>query len=122
MALGDEVETEAGERFTYQVKRVVKDSGHYTFRLWSGGPHDRAAVDEVVDAVTTLGCDVEGYSVHLIAISAQPEVAQQVADCLRAFQEQGRLEYETGRTTGPPLGNEANGILGGPASDAVHSP
>lgn len=98
LALGDEVETEPTEGAKYVVKQVVKDSGRYTFRVWSGDSHDRQAVDEVVAKAAELGCAVEWHSVHLIAISAEPDFAQQLANYLFALESDKRLEYEAGRT------------------------
>jgi Domain of unknown function (DUF4265) len=102
LALGDEVETEEREGKPNVVKRVVKDSGHYTFRVWTGDSHDKEARDDIVAKVGELRCEVEWYSDHLIAISAHAEEAQEVADYLLALEREARIAFETGRTKHSP--------------------
>lgn len=43
--LGDEVETWSHGERRYEVRRVVKDSGRYTFRIWFGASRDPAIRD-----------------------------------------------------------------------------
>ncbi len=96
--LGDEVETwTQGER-RYEVRRVVKDSGRYTFRVWFGDSHDRTIRDEITREAKHSGWLLEWYSEKILAISAEPALAQQTADYLLRQEQLGRLVYETGRT------------------------
>ena len=99
LALGDEVETRAqGERL-YVIERVVKPSGHYTFRAWFGDSTDPGARDVVIEAMRGLGSEFEWYSENLLAIdAADDERAQQVADFLHKHEQLGHLTYETGRS------------------------
>ena len=49
----------------------------------------------------TQGCWFDVYSPQLVAVSAEPEVAQAVADFLADEQRAGRGVYETGRSLLP---------------------
>lgn len=99
MHLGDQVETDE-----YAVIRdVILPSGHFTFRVWFGDerPEDelKESRDHVLRRVSEqLGCLVEWYSEHLLAIDAPDEdKAQQVANFLFELQNARKLQYETGR-------------------------
>jgi Domain of unknown function (DUF4265) len=96
LALGDEVETDAG----YLIQRVVKPSGGYTFRAWFGESSEPRAREEVVDSLRRLGCAMEWYSENLLGVDApDDQQAQQAADLLQAREDAGHLAYETGRTS-----------------------
>lgn len=88
-----------GERL-YVIKRVLKPSGGYTFRVWFGDSSDAGARDEAIEAMRELGSEFEWYSENLLAIdAADDERAQEVADFLHEQDHLGRLTYETGRTS-----------------------
>lgn len=101
LAPGDLVETGDNPDNPYVIERVVQHSGHYTFRAWFGHasePGDGIKI-EVVDAVVSMGAEVEWSSRNLLAIDApSTEVAQQVEDYLYGRHERGELIYERGRT------------------------
>lgn len=95
LALGDEVETDED----HILRRVVRRSGHFTFRVWFGDstdPGDRARVAEII---RDRGCEHEWSSENLLAIDATPDEAQAVADSLAALEQHGGLILETGRTS-----------------------
>ncbi len=96
LALGDEVETDGD----HVLCRVVKPSGRFTFRVWFGSstdPDDRTRVTEVLQRE---GCEHEWSSENLLAIDAPTqETAQALANALAALQQDGRVTYETGRTS-----------------------
>lgn len=96
LALGDEVETDGD----HVLRRVLKASGHFTFRVWFGNstdPGDRARVMEIVQRE---GCEHEWSSENLLAIDASTqETAQVLADALAALQQEGQVTFETGRTS-----------------------
>jgi hypothetical protein len=98
LALGDEVETGLKEKTRYVIERVVRPSGHYTFRVWFGNSRYPGCQEEVLGAMARFNCTVEWSSQNLLAIDSAPEVAQAVADYLYNRQLLGHLEYETGRT------------------------
>jgi hypothetical protein len=95
LALGDEVETDGD----HVLRRVVKPSGHSTFRVWFGqstDPDDRTRVMEIVQRESF---EHEWSSENLLAIDAPTqEAAQALADALAALQQEGRVTFETGRT------------------------
>lgn len=96
LALGDEVETDGD----HVLCRVVKPSGHFTFRVWFGdstNPDDRIRVMEVIQRE---GCEHEWSSENLLAIdAATAEKAQALTDMLVALQEASSVTYEVGRTS-----------------------
>lgn len=93
LALGDVVETGAD----YLVRRVVRPSGRYVFRVWFGESfHPR---EEIADELKALGSLVEWSSRNLLAVdAADEEHAQLVADFLMEREKAGHLVYETGRS------------------------
>lgn len=93
LALGDVVETN-GE---YLVRRAVKPSGRFVFRVWFGeSSHPR---DEIAEELKRRGALIEGSSVNLLAVDAEDEaLAQEIADFLQERQDLGQLLYETGRS------------------------
>ncbi len=99
LALGDEVETDEN----YVIQRVIKESGHYTFRVWFGNSTDQEIKNEVLKFMDNLPVELEWSSANLLAISApDPSQAKQVADYLYTQQSMEYLIYETGRTTRNP--------------------
>jgi hypothetical protein len=98
LALGDEIEVGPLEERRYVVQQVVKQSGHYTFRVWFLADTVR---DEVTGELARLGCLTEWRwpSSNLLAVdAASDEQAQEVADFLYQKEQLGHLAYETGRT------------------------
>lgn len=99
IALGDEVETgpELGKQ--YMIQRVTKPSGHYTYRVWFGDTAHPPARQELVDAVTRLGCLCEWSSEDLLAIDAASDnEANILAQVLIERQQLGHLLFESGWT------------------------
>lgn len=96
LALGDEVETDKH----FVIRKLVKASGHYTFRAWFGESKNPLAREDVLDTIRRLGCESEWSSTNLLAIdAATATLAQELADYLHARQTAGDLMYETGRTS-----------------------
>lgn len=98
LALGDEIEIDED----YNLERVVKPSGHYTYRVWFGDVPDEvqsdpAARDEVLEMCRRLNCELEWSSRNLLAIDAKPGLEQEVADFLHERELLKRLSYETGK-------------------------
>ncbi len=99
LALGDEVETSAEGQMQYVVQRVIKPSGHYTFRVWFGNSSDNNARNEVPQEIARLGCLLEWSSINLLAIDATSDrQAEAVAALLYQKEKLGQLLYETGRS------------------------
>lgn len=102
LSLGDEVETthEYEMMVGHVVKRVIKPSGHRTFRVLFGRmscDHSREDVFEQVFAeVSRLGGLFEWYSLNLLAIDVHNDQAQPMADFLLHHEELGHFVYETG--------------------------
>src|SRR6266487_3803765 len=70
LALGDEVETEPESGKNYVVQRVIRSSGHWTFRAWFKDTSDPAARSEVPAEIERLDCLVEWFSANLLGIDA----------------------------------------------------
>jgi hypothetical protein len=106
LALGDEVETEAGG--DHKLKRVVRPSGHFTFRVRFDREKYPDEPTRVTTAVSRLECLSEWHSPDLIGLDADsPQRARALETFLIEEESQGRLVYETGRTgngTGVPGG------------------
>jgi hypothetical protein len=96
LALGDEVETDGD----HVLQRVLKASGHFTFRVWFGNSTDPGDRVRVMEIVQREGCEHEWSSENLLAIDAPTqETAQVLADALAALQQEGQVTFETGRTS-----------------------
>jgi hypothetical protein len=86
--------------------RPLYDAGRFTFRVLFPDAQDEdrswVALQQDLEA---FGCWFDVYSPQLVAVSAEPEVAQAVADFLADEQRAGRWIYETGRSVlpGAPL-------------------
>lgn len=93
VALGDEVEIDAN--FVFQ--RVVQPSGQVTFRVWFEGQGISKRQDLVheIEAMKPL---MEWSSHNLLALSLTEAEAQQMADYLQLRENEGLLQYETGRS------------------------
>lgn len=93
LALGDLVETDDH----YLVRRVVRPSGRYVFRVWFGEsfyPREEAA-----EGLRLRGALLEWSSQNLLAVDLpDKEQAGIAADFLAEHTQQGHLIYETGRT------------------------
>jgi len=101
--LGDEVEVVASAEGPLIAVRPVHDAGRFTFRVLfpdAVDPEDRSWVALQQD-LEPFGCWFDVYSPQLVAVSAEPEVAQAVADVLADEQRAGRWVYETGRSVLP---------------------
>jgi len=104
--LGDEVEVVASAEGPLVAVRPLHDAGRFTFRVLfpeAHDPEDRSWIALQQD-LEPFGCWFDVYSHQLVAVSAEPEVAQAVADFLADEQRAGRWVYETGRSVlpGPP--------------------
>jgi hypothetical protein len=92
LALGDVVETGAD----YTVKRVLKASGHHTYRVWFG--ESRRDRESVAEDLAALGALLEWSSAHLLAVdAANTEVAERIIAYLGEAAKHRRLEFEAGQ-------------------------
>ena len=101
--LGDEVEVVATAEGPLVAVRPVWDAGRFTFRVLfpdADDPGDRSWVALQQD-LEPYGCWFDVYSRQLVGVSAEPDVAQDVADFLAEGMHAGRWQYETGRLTLP---------------------
>lgn len=93
LALGDEVETNAD----FVLNHVVSYSGQVTFRIWFSG-QDTKTRQELVREIEAMKPLMEWSSDNLLALSVPDGTeAQKLADYLQAREEEGLLQYETGR-------------------------
>jgi hypothetical protein len=93
---GDEVAVIASGEGALVATAIVVDGGNYTFRIWQEDA-DEAALSQVAIEFGEMGCLIEGYSGHLLGLSCDRALAQEVADQLHAGERAGRFTYETGR-------------------------
>ena len=101
--LGDEVEVVASAEGPLVAVRPLHDAGRFTFRVLfpdAVDPDDRSWLTLQQD-LEPFGCWCDVYSPQLVAVSAEPDVAQAVADFLDDQQRTGRWVYETGRSVLP---------------------
>jgi hypothetical protein len=99
LALGDEVETDQENDLAHMLQRVVKPSGHYTFRAWFARSPDPKIRQKVATEVERVGCLCEYYSADLLAIDAPTDAkATMIAAYLMSEEQLGNLVYETGRS------------------------
>lgn len=93
IALGDEVETDAD----FVLQRVIRHSGQVTFRVWFVA-QDAAIRDKLIREIETMRPLMEWSSENLLALSAPEAEALRLADHLHSREQQGLLQYETGRS------------------------
>lgn len=105
--LGDEVAVVASAEGGLVATSIARDAGQYTFRVMFS-EHADSGDDErwrrLQQDLEQYGCWFDVMSPRFVAISADPVVAQDVADWLYALQAAGDLHYETGRMLDPPRG------------------
>lgn len=93
VALGDEVEIDTD----FVLQRVVRRSGQVTFRVWfseQGNPRRHSIVREI----EAMKLYLEWSSANLLALSVFDGEAKQLADYLQLLENEGELQYETGRS------------------------
>jgi hypothetical protein len=93
VALGDEVETDAD----FVLQRVVRPSGQVTFRVWFGD-QDATTRQELVSEIEAMKPQMEWSSENLLALSVMEAEAQLLADKLQFRENEGLLQYESGRS------------------------
>lgn len=95
-ALGDVVETKPFESRTYVVERVIRHSGHRTFRVYFQSLN---RCTEIIDEITSLGCVVEvrWQRSGLIAVDAASSDQWDLLEaCLAKWEEQNEIKWEDG--------------------------
>ena len=98
--LGDEVEVVESAEGPLVAVRPLQDAGRFTFRVWFPDWPDLAKDERWKDLQVEFerfGCWFDVYSPRLVAVSADADVAQAVADALDVGERTGRFIYETGR-------------------------
>lgn len=99
LSLGDIVKTKPSKNKTYVIEKVIKPSGHYTFRAWFGESNNPRIIEEVLEFINLNNFRLEWSSQNLLAIDTPSKSeAQVLADFLFEKESLGNLEYETGRT------------------------
>ncbi len=93
VALGDEVETDAD----FVLQRVVRPSGQMTFRVWFGD-QENSTRQNLVSEIEAMKLSLEWSSANLLALSVMEGESQQLADYLQLRENEGVLQYETGRS------------------------
>jgi hypothetical protein len=93
VSLGDEVETDSD----FVLRDVIRSSGQVTFRVWFGGSV-ASTNEELVQGLGAVGPLMEWSSENLLALSIAEAEAQGLADYLHMLEQQGLIQYETGRS------------------------
>jgi len=93
VSLGDEVETDSD----FVMQRTVKQSGQFTFRVWFRN-NNSAERKALVKEVENIGALTEWSSDNFLALSVSETVAQNLANCLQEWEQEGVLRYDTGRS------------------------
>ncbi|NEK87839.1 DUF4265 domain-containing protein [Blastococcus saxobsidens] len=104
LALGDEVEVVATAEGPLVVVRRLQDAGRATFRVWFPDWPDLERDDRAAELQRELGrfgCWFDVYSPSLVAVSAEPDAVQAVADHLAEQERAGRFIFEPGRPSAP---------------------
>ena len=104
LGLGDEVEVVATAEGPLVVVGRVRDAGRATFRVWFPDWPDLERDDRVTELQRELaryGCWFDVWSPSLVAVAAEPDVAQAVADHLAEQERSGRFIFEPGRPSVP---------------------
>ena len=92
VALGDEVLLTPDN----VLAEVVHRSGQITFRVWFG-EQDATRRQDVVREIEEMKPLMEWSSENLLALSVPEVDAQRMADYLQRREDEGALQYETGR-------------------------
>lgn len=94
LSLGDEVIVDS----EYNIEKVAKPSGNFTFRAWFGDSKTPGISVKVSDELKKMNAILEWSSENFLAISAENDkVSALVANYLFKNQEEGELVYETGK-------------------------
>jgi Domain of unknown function (DUF4265) len=99
--LGDRVTVVRSAEGPLVATGMAHDAGNNTFRYFLLDPDDGRAWYPVAREFAAVGCLVDVLTPSLAALSCVPEASQLVAERLALLEEQGVLQYETGRTTAP---------------------
>ena len=95
--LGDKVEMRDVDGRNI-VSDVVETAGHHTFRVWFQH-NSRAVRDGVEEELRAMGCLIEWFDSHLLALSApDTPTATRVAAFLEECEAARKCKFETGRT------------------------
>ena len=98
VALGDVVQTAPEGERKYVMSKVIRGSGRYVFRVWFGRSFQPR--EDVATELVSLGAAIEWSSPNLLAVdAADATTAKRIAEALQVYENQGGLEYETGRTS-----------------------
>jgi hypothetical protein len=102
--LADEVVVRVNDDGALVATEIVRDAGNFTFRILfpdDAPPDPYARLLGLMVDLERLGCWFDVWSPFVVALSAPPEHAEDVADYLDEREQRGDLEYETGRTRNP---------------------
>jgi hypothetical protein len=82
-----------------RIRKVVRPSGHKTLRVIFPKETSEAEQVAILGELKPYGGSYERAYAHFVAIDVLPDGDyQQVCDMLWAWQQEGRLHYETGTT------------------------
>ena len=97
--LGDRVTVVRSEEGPLVATGIAHDAGNDTFRYYLLDSEDVTGWYPLAEEFAAMGCLIDVLTPSLTALSTAPEASQSVADRLARLEDQGILQYETGRTT-----------------------
>lgn len=100
--LGDRVTVVRSAEGPFVATGIAHDAGNITFRYYFLDSEDGTAWYPMAQEFAAMGCLIDVLTPSLTALSCVPEASQSVADKLARLEEQGVLQYETGRTNSEP--------------------
>lgn len=101
IALGDEVRVRESAEGAVVATGVVRSAGNRTFRVvfpLQGAPEPDERWRSLLAGLAPHGCWLDVYSPTLVAVSAEPGAAGDVAAYLGAREERGELAFEAAET------------------------
>lgn len=103
LAVGDVVAASMADGGRLAFDRVVKRSGHSTFRIWLTEP----TAIRVLDDLRRLGCAAEVTLERLIAIDVPPDREAQAWEFLEAGRARGAWDVQVGHSPDDGLARSA---------------
>jgi hypothetical protein len=97
--LGDRVTVVRSAEGPFVATGIAHDAGNNTFRYYLLEPDDGRAWYPLAQKFASIGCLIDVLTPGLTALSCAPESSQPVVDRLALLEEQGVIQYESGRST-----------------------
>lgn len=97
--LGDRITVVRSAEGPFVATGIAHDAGNNTFRYYLLESDDGNAWYPLAQEFASMGCLIDVLTPRLTALSCASEASPRVADRLALLEEQGVLQYESGRST-----------------------